>query len=221
MLEDITSFLIENGPDFLYIAQGALLNLQYASVSVICGLFLGILLTICKLSHNKIIKFFANFYTSIFRGTPLLLQLNIIYFGLPSLLKLDLGIFSAGVIAFSLNSAAYVSEIIKAGIMSIDKGQFEAAQVLGISPYYAYKDIILPQAMRNILPALVNELVDMLKETSLISVLGGMDLMYRAQIVASQKYSYFIPMITASICYYIMISILNYCVGIVAHKVAI
>lgn len=221
MLEGITSFLIENGADLWYIVQGALLNLQYASVSVICGLFLGVLLTICKLSNNKIIKFLANFYTSIFRGTPLLLQLNIIYFVLPGLLKFNLGIFAAGVIAFSLNSAAYVSETIKAGIMSIDKGQFEASQALGIPSYYAYKDIILPQAMRNILPALVNELINMLKESSLISILGGADLMYRANIVVSQKYNYFIPMITAGLCYYFMTCILSYLSNIVERKMAI
>ena len=151
----------------------------------------------------------AHAYTSIFRGTPLLIQLTIIYFGLPGLIGLKLSVFAAGVIAFSLNSGAYVSEIIRAGIESVDKGQVEAAKALGVSPVLRMKDIILPQAFRSILPALVNELINLVKESCLISVIGEMDLMRRAQVVSAETYTFFTPMLTAAAAYYVMVLIIS------------
>ncbi|MEY3197239.1 MAG: hypothetical protein RLZZ59_607, partial [Pseudomonadota bacterium] len=132
-----------------------------------------------------------------------------------------LSVFAAGVIAFSLNSAAYVSEIVRAGIEAIDKGQLEAAKALGINKYRMNKDIIIPQAIRNILPPLINELVDLLKESSIISMLGEMDLMRRAQVVAAEKFDYFTPMITAAICYYLLVHIFIYLAGFIEKKMSI
>jgi polar amino acid transport system permease protein len=170
---------------------------------------IGAALAILKVIDIKILRFTAYAYTSIFRGTPLLVQLTIIYFGLPSLIGLKLSMFASGVIAFSLNSGAYVSEIIRAGIESVDHGQVEAAKVLGISPILRMKDIILPQALRRILPALVNELINLIKESALVSVIGEMDLMRRAQMVSAETYSFFAPMLTAAITYYCMVLIIS------------
>jgi polar amino acid transport system permease protein len=221
MLESSLASFSKLWPSLYFISQGILVTLKYSIISVIFGLILGTLLALCKISSNNIVRQLANFYTSVFRGTPLLIQISIIYFGLPSLLGVKISIFIGGVIAFSLNSGAYVSEIIRAGILSIDQGQFEASKALSISRYYMYKDIILPQALRNILPSLVNELIDLLKESSLISILGEMDLMHRAQLVAAQTYQYFTPMCIAGMYYYFLIMFLNYLAKILERKLTI
>ena len=217
MIEYLTALM----PSVLFIAEGALITLQYSLISVFFGLIIGILLAISKTSHFKTLRIFCNFYTSIFRGTPLLIQLSIIYFITPGLLGIKMSVFVAGVIAFSLNSGAYVSEIIRAGIEAVDKGQFEAAKALGVPTHMAMKDIILPQAVRKILPSLINELVNLLKESAIISMLGEMDLMRRAQIVAAEKFDYFTPMITAAICYYVLVFIFSSLASVLEKKMAI
>lgn len=201
--------LTEYSPSIYFIIQGCAVTLQYSIISVLLGLIVGTLIAICKVSKNPFWRFFANFYTSIFRGTPLLIQLSIIYFGLPSLIGVKLSVFAAGIIAFSLNSGAYVSEIIRSGITGVDKGQVEAAKALAIPANLIMKDIILPQAIRKILPSLVNEFINLIKESAIISMIGGMDLMRRAQLVSIETYTYFTPMLIAAICYYIMVMIIS------------
>src|SRR5476649_866738 len=147
-------------PSLPFILAGVGVTLKFTVTSLACGLPLGCLLAIAKISHRPVIKAAAQVYTSIFRGTPLLVQLGIFYFATPQLTGYAISAFEAGVLTFSLNSAAYSSEIIRAGIQSIDLGQWEAAKVLGLSHHQTLLTIILPQAVRNILPALVNELVD-------------------------------------------------------------
>lgn len=202
----------------IYIAGGIIVTLQYTLISVALGFLLGALLSLCKISHIKALNIFSTAYTSVFRGTPLLIQLSLIYFAVPTLTGYQMSVFVAGIIAFSLNSAAYVSEIIRAGIESIDKGQFEAAKALGVPYPYMMKDIILPQALRNILPALVNEVVNLLKESAIISVIGGADLMRRAQTVAAEQYSYFGPLLIASVFYYILVMLFSYFANILENK---
>lgn len=194
----------------LYVAKGMGVTLQFSVLSVIIGLIIGSVAGMMSLCNIKILYFLARAYVSIIRGTPLLLQLVIIYHGLPFLLHFKISVFAAGIIAFSLNSGAYITEIIRSGIMSVDKGQFEAAKSLSIS----YKDtmisIILPQAFRNVLPALVNEVVNLIKESAIISTIGGADLIRRATIVATQQYNYFAPMMVAAACYYFLVVVLSY-----------
>lgn len=202
----------------LYIAGGIIVTLQYTLISVTFGFLLGALLALCNISHIRALNIFASAYVSIFRGTPLLIQLSLIYFAVPTLTGYQMSVFVAGIIAFSLNSAAYVSEIIRAGIGSIDKGQFEAAKALGVPYPYMMKDIILPQALKNILPALVNEAVNLLKESAIISVIGGADLMRRAQTVAAEQYSYFGPLLIASAFYYILVMLFSYFAKILENK---
>ena len=205
MYDDLVAFL----PHLLFILKGVTVTLKYSVISVFLGLAIGTILAFLKVIDLKILSFAAHAYTSIFRGTPLLIQLTIIYFGLPGLIGLKLSVFTAGVIAFSLNSGAYVSEIIRAGIESVDRGQVEAAKALGVSPVLRMKDIILPQAFRSILPALVNELINLVKESCLISVIGEMDLMRRAQVVSAETYTFFTPMLTAAATYYVMVLIIS------------
>lgn len=188
-----------------YILGGVTVTLKYTILSVIFGMILGTLLTLAKLSSNRVLSWSSSAYTSIFRGTPLLVQLMIVYYATPQLTGYKITAFQAGILAFSLNSAAYVSEIIRAGIQAVDKGQLEAALSLGLRYRDAMMDIILPQAVKNILPALVNETINLLKESTLISFIGEADLLRRANIVAAEKYIFFEPLILVGAIYYILV----------------
>lgn len=196
-------------PSVPYILNGVHVTLAYTSVSLCLGFLWGALLAFCKVGHIRFLKGFATLYTSIFRGTPLLLQLTLIYHAIPQLTGYNISIWEAGILTFTLNSGAYISEIIRAGINAVDKGQMEAALSLGISYPLTMRDIILPQAIRNILPSLVNEAVDLLKESALISTIGGADILRRATIVASEKYLYFEPLLVAGFLYYVLVIILT------------
>ncbi|MGB0934993.1 MAG: amino acid ABC transporter permease [Alphaproteobacteria bacterium] len=197
------------GPSIPYIMKGALVTLQYTSLSVCFGSILGAVLAFLKQAESGFLRGFAGVYTSIFRGTPLLVQLMLIYFATPQLFGYKITAFEAGILAFSLNSAAYVSEVMRAGIKAVEKGQLEAAISLGLSRRQAMIDIVLPQAFKNTLPALVNEIVDLLKESALISVLGEADLLRRANIVSAETYLYFEPLLVAAGMYYVMVLILT------------
>jgi His/Glu/Gln/Arg/opine family amino acid ABC transporter permease subunit len=201
-----------------FILTGTLVTLQYTGVSLLLGLILGSLFALMKLSNFKILKGFATFYISVFRGTPLLVQLFLIYFATPQLIGYKITAFEAGLLALSLNSAAYVSEIIRAGIQAVDRGQFEASQALAIPYALSMYHIILPQAIRNILPALVNEAVNLLKESALVSVIGEMDLLRRANIVSSETYLYFEPLILVAAIYYVLVMILSQCATLLEKR---
>lgn len=197
-------------PSFPFILAGIGVTLKFTLVSLMGGLPLGIFLAFAKISDQPVFRWIAGAYTSVFRGTPLLVQLFIFYFASPQLTGYALSAFEAGVLTFSLNSAAYSSEIIRAGIQAIDRGQWDAAFVLGLPYHTTLITIILPQAVRNILPALVNEIVDLLKESALISTLGEADLLRRSQIVASEKYLFFEPLLIAAAGYYLMVMVISF-----------
>ena len=197
-------------PSIPFILEGTLVTLQYTLLSVFFGFIIGAFLGLMKVSRVRVLEGIARGYTSIFRGTPLLVQLMIIYFALPQLIPYKLSAFEAGILAFSLNSGAYVSEIIRSGILSVDRGQFEAATSLGISYPLIMKDIILPQALKNILPALVNETVNLLKESALVSTIGEMDLLRRADIVAAEKYLKLEPLLFVAVVYYILVMTISF-----------
>jgi His/Glu/Gln/Arg/opine family amino acid ABC transporter permease subunit len=205
-------------PSVPYILQGVQVTLAYTGVSLCLGFVWGMLLALCKVSHINVLKWFASFYTSVFRGTPLLLQLTLIYYATPQLTGYTISIWEAGILTFALNSGAYVSEHIRGGINAIEKGQMEAALSLGIPYSLIMKDIILPQAIRNSLPSLVNEGIDLLKESTLISVIGGADILRRANIVASEKYLYFEPLLVAGFLYYVLIMILTFAAHLLEKK---
>lgn len=204
-------------PSLPFILEGVVVTLKFTFMSLLCGLPLGILLALAKIS-NPILRWFGEIYTSVFRGTPLLVQLFIFYFATPQITGYTISTFEAGVLTFSLNSAAYSSEIIRAGIQAIERGQWDAAEVLGLSYRQTLLTIILPQAVRNILPALVNEIVDLLKESALISTLGEADLLRRSQIVASEKYLFFEPLLIAAVGYYVMVMVISLLAKVLERK---
>jgi His/Glu/Gln/Arg/opine family amino acid ABC transporter permease subunit len=192
-------------PYIPFILKGIWVTLKFVIVAIIFGFALGTVLALFKISQKKVLNWIGNIYTSIFRGTPLILQLMIIYFAIPQLTGYDIQPFPASILAFGLNSAAYVSEIIRAGIQAVDKGQTEAAQALGIPYRLMMKDLILPQALKNILPALMNEFVSLTKESALVSTIGYLDLMRRAQVVGADTYRNFEPLIFVGLIYWVLV----------------
>lgn len=190
-----------------YIFEGLFNTIIIAFFAVIIGIVIGILISIIRNNYEvngkgKFLNSIANLYVNIIRGTPVILQLMIIYYVIFK--SVDINIVVVGIIAFGINSGAYVSEIIRAGINSIPKGQMEAGFSLGLRYGTVMKDIILPQAIRNILPALGNEFITLLKETSVGAYIGIIELTKASDIIASRTYDYFFPLIIIAIIYLIM-----------------
>ena len=197
-------------PSVPYILEGIGVTLRIVAGAATLGIILGILLSLCKIGKIAPLRWFANFYTSIFRGTPLVLQLMIIHFGLPQLLGIQIEPLQSAILAFGLNSGAYISEIIRAGINAVDKGQLEASKALGVPYAKMMKDIILPQAIKNILPSLMNEFITLNKESAIVTVVGAMDIMRRAYVVGGANFTYFEPLLIAGAIYYVMTLILTF-----------
>jgi His/Glu/Gln/Arg/opine family amino acid ABC transporter permease subunit len=198
-------------PALPYILEGVIVTLKFTLISISCGLPLAVLLAVFKVGNVAPLKIFANAYTSIFRGTPLLVQLALIFNAVPHLTGYNISAFEAGVITFSLNSAAYASEVIRGGIQSIDIGQWEAGHALGLSRSQTFYHVIMPLAIRTILPNLVNEFINLLKESALVGTIGEADLLYRTRVVAAEKFLYFEPFLIAATIYYIMVIIISFC----------
>ncbi|NPV88487.1 amino acid ABC transporter permease [Coprothermobacteraceae bacterium] len=180
--------------------SGFLMTLQLTFLSLAIGLVAGLFLALMKISKSKILKAIAVVYIEFIRGTPALMQILAVYFGLPAL-GVNLDRFTAAVVALGINSAAYSAEIFRAGIESIDKGQMEAARSIGMTYSMAMRLVVLPQAFRVVIPPLVNEFVALLKDTSLVSVIGVADLMLRTRNMISYTANVFTPLIGASILY--------------------
>lgn len=196
-------------PALPYIFAGVPVTLAFTLVSALFGFFWAVVLALAKISDFKPLRWLANAYTSIFRGTPLILQIALVYFATPQLTGYDIPAFQAGVIAFALNSGAYISETLRGGIMAVDPGQREAALSLGVSYHQTMGDIILPQAIRTILPALANEAINLLKDSALVSTIGAADLLRRASVVGAEKYLYFEPLLIVGLIYYLMVTLLT------------
>lgn len=161
--------------------EGLWLTLELTLFAGLFGILLGLLISLSRISRLKILSVPAMLYVTVFRGTPLLLQILFIYFALPPLLGITLDAMPAGILALSLNAAAYLTEIFRAAILSIDKGQMEAARALGMSHSLSMRRIILPQTFRRLIPPVVNELAALAKDTSLVSVIALSEMLYMTQ----------------------------------------
>ncbi|MCK9470800.1 MAG: amino acid ABC transporter permease [Bacilli bacterium] len=195
--ENLIKILIKYYPIFL---EGALVTIVIAIITVLFGTIFGSILALMKISNNKVLSIISSIYIEVFRGIPLLLQLWVIYL----LTSSSLGKFVAVCLALILNSAAYVAEIVRSGIASVDKGQMEAARSLGLSKSIAMKKIILPQAIKNILPALGNEFVAVIKETSLASVFFIGELMTVKNTITTLTYLSLEPYIIIGVIYLVL-----------------
>lgn len=202
------SFLPKYG---LFFIQGVEYTLLLAVVAVALAVIPALLLALMRLSKNKLIRGLSGAYIAIFRSTPLLVQLSIIYFGLFGVISIpritilgfvDISRFIPGVVALALNSSAYVAEIFRAGILAVDAGQMEAARSLGLSKWSSMQLVVLPQAIKNVLPALANEIITMVKESSICSMLGMAELMFAAKTVASSTYITLAPYTIAALIYF-------------------
>lgn len=187
-----------------YYMEGIKTTILLSFFSLLIGSFLGFGLSLMRLSKVWILRMVSTIYVELIRGTPIIVQISLVYFGSYVLLGLDINKFLSALIAVGLNSAAYVAEIIRSGIQSVDKGQTEASRSLGVSRSKTMRYIILPQAIKNILPALGNEFVTLIKETSVASVIGTADLMYASKIVSSKSYQAFTPLLVIAIIYFIL-----------------
>ena len=187
-----------------YLIQGALITIEITLMAVGIGFFIGLFAGIARICRIKALRIIATIYADCIRGTPLLVQIFLIYFALPMLIHTQINPFVAAVTACAINSGAYVSEIFRAGIQAIDQGQFEAGRSLGLSWWQTMYYIILPQAFHNILPPLGNEFITMLKDSSLVSVIGFEELTRRGQLIIAQTYTSFEIWMTVAALYLIM-----------------
>jgi polar amino acid transport system permease protein len=189
---------------FPLLLAGAVVTIKITLLSVGFGLIIGMFVGMAKLSKIRLVKVLATMYVDFIRGTPLLVQIFLIYFALPMVLGKRIDPFIAAITACSVNSGAYVAEIFRAGIQSIDKGQMEAGRSLGMSWAQTMRYIILPQAFKRIIPPLGNEFIAMLKDSSLVSVIGFEELTRRGQLIIARTYGSFEIWLTVAFIYLIM-----------------
>ena len=195
-----------------YLTNGLLVTLEITVLAVIVGIIIGFTVAIVRVTNDqtgklKIPNAICKLYLTIIRGTPVMVQVLIIYFGIFA--SVDIPKLIVAVIAFGLNSGAYVAEIFRSGIMSIDKGQLEAGRSLGFSYFKTMWLIIMPQALKNVLPALGNELIVLLKETSISGYIAMDDLTKGGNIIRSQTYSAFLPLVAVALIYLAIVLILQ------------
>ncbi|MBE6049704.1 MAG: amino acid ABC transporter permease [Clostridium sp.] len=189
------------------ILGGLIVTLKVFIITLICAIPLGIIVSLGRTSNIVMIKKITGLYVLVMRGTPLLLQLVFVFFGLP-LVGINLDRFIAACLAFVLNYGAYFAEIFRGGILSIDRGQYEAAEVLGMSQKDTFFRIILPQAFKRILPPVANEIITLVKDTSLVYVVG-LDELLKVGKIASNKFSSLVPLLIVGLVYLFLIAILT------------
>ena len=207
-----------------------LMTVMLSLATVLISSVLGSLMALMKISGNPILRGFATAYVSFIRGTPLMVQIFMVFYGLPLLginlptfefLGTDFSRFTSGLLALVINSIAYVCEIVRGGIQSVDDGQMEAARSLGFNKRQAMTNIIFPQALKNILPALGNEFVSVIKESSQVSIIGLAELMYITTTVRSISFRSFEPLLIVSILYFIVTSVCSLLIKKMENKLAV
>lgn len=216
MLQNVIKVLMKYG--YLF-ADGVWITIELSLITVACSSILGSLMAILRRSRLGMVRFITSAYVEIVRGTPLLLQLYFFYFMLPQFLPfLNLSEFACVVIALVFNSIAYVAEIVRAGIDAVDRGQMEAARSLGLNGRQAMVRVILPQAVKNILPALCNEFVSVIKETSLASTFFIGDIMSQYKIINGFTFLIIEPLLIAGIIYFIITFVLSKGIAVLERR---
>ncbi|HAR6759169.1 TPA: ABC transporter permease subunit [Staphylococcus aureus] len=205
-MNDDSGFICKYGSFFL---KGIKITILISLIGVALGSILGAFVALMKLSKIKIISWIASIYIEILRGTPMLVQVFIVFFGITAALGLDISALVCGTIALVINSSAYIAEIIRAGINAVDKGQMEAARSLGLNYRQTMKSVIMPQAIKNILPALGNEFVTLIKESSIVSTIGVGEIMFNAQVVQGISFDPFTPLLVAAALYFVLTFVLT------------
>ncbi len=189
------------------VLHGLVVTMQIFGFTLILSIPLGVIIALGRLSKYKVINWITGIYINIMRGTPLLLQIVFVFFGLP-LIGITFGRFSAALFAFTLNYGAYFAEIFRAGIDSIDTGQYEGAEVLGLSPKDTFFRIIFPQALKRVLPPVGNEVVTLVKDTALVYILG-LDELLKIGKIASNRDATLMPLVIVALVYLVLTYILS------------
>lgn len=202
--------IFSNPSNWESLLKGACISLLVATFALIIGIILGIIGSAMKMSKNCFLRIVGNIYVEIIRGTPMLLQISVFYLVIPTLITVitqepfRVNKLLMGTIAIGINSGAYCTELIRSGIVGIDTGQWEACKALNLNYMDTMRYVILPQAFKQVIPPLVSEYITLIKDSSLLSTIGVMDLLFSAQIVGANYYNYFAPLIMASLMYLIM-----------------
>ena len=205
------------GNRWMQYVNGLRVTLTVSGLAVILGIALGVVLALMRLSKLKPVSFLAGAYIDLIRGTPVVVQLMIFYFVILGPLT-NLSKLNIASIAFGCNSAAYVSEIVRGGILSIDHGQTEAGRSLGLSEAMTMRFIIMPQAFKNILPPLGNELIMLIKETSILGYIGVVDLARAGEQIRSRTMDAFLPLMAVALIYYVLVKALSYLLKILERR---
>lgn len=200
--------------------QGTYYTVGLSFVSVLIGTIIGLIFALLRLSRFKILNFISTLYVEIIRGTPLIVQIFLVKLGSFHIFKLSWPDIVIGIIAVSINSGAYVCEVIRSGIQAVDKGQMEAGRSLGMDYKMTMKLIILPQAVKNILPALCNEFVTVIKETSIVSYIGVTDLFYMADSIGAMTYDTLSPLFIIAMIYLFITFTLSKLVRLLERRLA-
>ena len=206
LLNRLNSTFVVDGR-WQWFVSGLGYTLLISLFSVLLGLVIGILMALMRLSKSKILRAVSGIYIDIIRGTPTMVQLLIIYFVIFANVHIDKWV--VGFIAFGINSGAYIAEIVRGGILSVNIGQTEAGRSLGMTHKQTMASMVMPQAMKNILPALGNEFVVLIKETAVIGMIANIDLVGAARKVQSLTYDYLIPLLSIAVIYYVVIKIIS------------
>ncbi|WP_078809390.1 amino acid ABC transporter permease [Selenihalanaerobacter shriftii] len=216
-IQEIREALVEALP---FLLKGSIMTIKITTIAVIMGIILGVVLGLARVSKNKIANWISKGYIEVFRGTPLLVQLFILYYGLPSL-GINLPPYIAAVLGLGLNSGAYVGEIVRGGIEAINVGQMEAARSVGMSYGQSMRYIILPQAFKQIIPALGNEFIALLKDSSLVSVIAVKDLTRQGRLIISRTYQSFLIFLTVAVFYFVMVFVMTRLVNYAERKLKV
>lgn len=214
LIDDFQLCFIKNGR-YDYLLQGLVVTLEVALAAIVLGLLIGFIVAVVRSTHDRygrfpVLDFLARIYLTIIRGTPMVVQLLITYYII--LRSVDSKVLIA-VLAFGINSGAYQAEILRAGIQSVDNGQTEAGRALGLSYWKTMMRIVLPQAIRNVLPALGNEFIVLMKDTSIVGYIALIDLAKGGDIIRSQTYSVYLPYLTVAAIYLVLVMTFTFLLG--------
>lgn len=215
-MDTLVQYILDSA---LFILKGGILTLKLYFVTILFSIPLGILFALIKISKYRLLRNLTGLYTWVFRGTPLLLQLFFTYYGL-AVVGITLQPFSAAAITFVVNYTAYLTEIYRAGIESIDKGQYEAARALNMNYFQTMRRIILPQAIRRTIPPTCNEAITLVKDTALVSVIGMSDLLISAKEIFARDFV-ITPFLIAAVIYLLMTTVIVYFFRKIENKYSI
>ena len=212
----IEIFIDQNG--YVKVVQGLQNTVLIAIVGLVIGILIGTVIATARVLPKykvlpRVLNGICSVYVAMFRGTPMVVQLLVFYYVLLPIIGLKITGVQVAMLVFGLNSGAYISEIMRSGIQSVDSGQMEAGRSLGLNSAQTMRLIIIPQAFKNVLPALINEMIVLLKETAIIGYIGTIDITKAATLVQSRTYDALVPLLSAAIFYLILVMILTYFMG--------